>query len=69
MFVMPCLFWVRKRSLLCNQKTFSMTLTKDFCEKNVPKLMNLYIYIYIYIYISKDTNEKVHCEDVQGINF
>ncbi len=44
-----------------------MTLTKDFCEKNVPKLMNLYIYIYIYI--SKDTNEKVHCEDVQGINF
>jgi hypothetical protein len=51
-------------------KKFSMTLTKDLCEKNVLKLMDFEKYIYIYIYIfSKDTNEKTHCKEVQGVNF
>jgi hypothetical protein len=33
-----------------------MTLTKDLCEKNVPKLMNFEEYI------SKETKEKIHCK-------
>jgi len=45
-----------------------MTLTKDLCEKNVPKLMDFGEGIYIYIF-SRDTNEKTHCKEVQGINF
>jgi hypothetical protein len=34
-----------------------MTLTKELCEKNVPKLMNSEE-LFIIIIFSKDTNEK-----------
>jgi hypothetical protein len=39
-FVMPCLFWARQMFITLQPKKFSMTLTKDLCEKKVQKLMN-----------------------------
>ncbi len=46
----------KKHSVWLSQRIF----VKKMCQS---------WWTYIYIYISKDTNEKVHCEDVQGINF
>jgi hypothetical protein len=65
-FVMPCLFWVRQMFITLQPKKIQYDSLRGFMWKKWAKVDELRG---IYIFFSKDTNEKIHCEEVQGINF